>query len=34
LCPPPDMKRDCVFIEGASADEKAGKLASVFKGLR
>ena len=34
LCPPPDMKRDCVFIEGASADEKAGKLADVFKGLR
>jgi electron transfer flavoprotein beta subunit len=34
LCPPPDMRRECVFIEGASPDEKAGKLASVFKGLR
>jgi electron transfer flavoprotein beta subunit len=34
LCPPPDMKRDCVFIEGASPDEKAGKLATVFKELR
>jgi electron transfer flavoprotein beta subunit len=34
LCPPPDMKRDCVFIEGASPDEKADKLAAVFKGLR
>jgi len=34
LCPPPDMKRDCVFIEGASPDEKAGKLAAVFKELR
>jgi electron transfer flavoprotein beta subunit len=34
LCPPPDMRRECVFIEGASADEKAGKLASVFKELR
>jgi electron transfer flavoprotein beta subunit len=34
LCAPPDMKRDCVFIEGASPDEKADKLASVFKGLR
>ena len=34
LCPPPDMRRECVFIEGASPDEKAGKLAAVFKGLR
>jgi electron transfer flavoprotein beta subunit len=34
LCPPPDMRRECVFIDGASVDEKAGKLASVFKGLR
>jgi electron transfer flavoprotein beta subunit len=34
LCPPPDMRRECVFIEGASPDEKAGKLADVFKGLR
>jgi len=34
LCPPPDMRRECVFLEGASPDEKAGKLAAVFKGLR
>lgn len=34
LCAPPDMRRECVFIEGASPDEKAGKLADVFKGLR
>jgi electron transfer flavoprotein beta subunit len=34
LCPPPDMRRECVFIEGASPDEKAGKLAAVFKELR
>jgi electron transfer flavoprotein beta subunit len=34
LCPPPDMRRECVFLEGASPDEKAGKLASVFKDLR
>jgi electron transfer flavoprotein beta subunit len=34
LCPPPDMRRECVFIEGASPDEKADKLAAVFKGLR
>ncbi|MBN2034655.1 MAG: electron transfer flavoprotein subunit beta/FixA family protein [Deltaproteobacteria bacterium] len=34
LCPPPDMRRECVFIEGASSDEKAGKLAAVFKELR
>jgi len=34
LCPPPDMRRECVFMEGASPDEKAGKLAAVFKELR
>ena len=34
MCAPPDMRRECVFIEGASPDEKADKLASVFKGLR
>ena len=34
LCPPPDMRRECVFIEGASPDDKAGKLAAVFKELR
>jgi electron transfer flavoprotein beta subunit len=34
LCPPPDMRRECVFLEGASPDEKAGKLAAVFKEIR
>ncbi len=34
LCPPPDMRRECVFIEGASPGEKAGKLATIFKELR
>jgi electron transfer flavoprotein beta subunit len=34
LCPPPDMRRECVFMEGASPDEKAAKLAAVFKELR
>jgi len=34
LCPPPDMRRDCMFMEGASPDEKAAKLAAVFKELR
>jgi electron transfer flavoprotein beta subunit len=34
LCPPPDMRRECVFLEGASPEEKAGKLAAVFKELR
>ena len=34
LCPPPDMRRECVFIEGASPEEKADKLASVFRELR
>jgi electron transfer flavoprotein beta subunit len=34
LCPPPDMRRECVFIDGSSPDEKAGKLASVFRELR
>ena len=34
LCPPPDMRRECVFMEGASPDEKAGKLAAVFRELR
>jgi len=28
------MKRECVLIEGASPEEKAGKLAAVFKELR
>jgi hypothetical protein len=34
LCPPPDMRRECVFIDGSSPDEKAGKLAAVFRELR
>ncbi len=34
MCAPPDMRRECVFIEGASPGEKADKLAAVFKGLR
>ena len=34
MCAPPDMRRECVFIEGASPDEKADKLAAVFKELR
>jgi electron transfer flavoprotein beta subunit len=34
LSSPPDMRRDCEFLDGATPDEKAGKLAAVFKGLR
>jgi electron transfer flavoprotein beta subunit len=34
LSSPPDMRRDCEFLDGAAPDEKAGKLAAVFKGLR
>jgi electron transfer flavoprotein beta subunit len=34
LSPPPDMRRVCVFIEGSSPEEMAGKLVSVFKELR
>jgi hypothetical protein len=33
LSPPPDMRRACVFIEGSSPEDMAGKLASVFKKL-
>lgn len=33
LSPPPDMGRDCSFIEGASPEETAEKLASVFREL-
>jgi electron transfer flavoprotein beta subunit len=33
LSPPPDMRRACVFIEGASPEDMAGKLAAVFKEL-
>jgi electron transfer flavoprotein beta subunit len=34
LSSPPDMTRDCTFLEGATPDEKAGQLADVFKSLR
>ena len=34
LSPPADMRRECVFIEGATPEDTAGKLASVFKELR
>jgi len=34
LSPPADMRRNCVFLEGATPDDVAGKLASVFKELR
>ena len=34
LSSPPDMGRDCQFLDGATPDEKAEKLAAVFKALR
>jgi electron transfer flavoprotein beta subunit len=34
LSTPPDMSRDCTFLDGATPDEKAEKLAAVFKTLR
>jgi electron transfer flavoprotein beta subunit len=34
LSPPPDMRRECLIIEGASPEEKADKLAAVFKEIR
>ena len=34
LSSPPDMSRDCEFLDGATPDEKAEKLAAVFKTLR
>jgi electron transfer flavoprotein beta subunit len=34
LSAPPDMRRECIFIEGTSPEEKADKLAAVFKALR
>ena len=34
LSSPPDMSRDCRFLDGATPDEKAGRLAEVFKSLR
>lgn len=34
LSSPPDMGRDCEFLDGATPDELADKLAEVFKSLR
>jgi electron transfer flavoprotein beta subunit len=34
LSSPPDMSRDCEFLDGATADEVADKLAAVFKALK
>jgi electron transfer flavoprotein beta subunit len=34
LSSPPDMGRDCQFLDGATPDEKAEKLVAVFKALR
>ena len=32
LLPPPDMGRECLFIEGDSPEEKGEKLAAILKG--
>jgi len=34
LSSPPDMSRDCEFLDGATADEVADKLGDVFKALK
>ncbi|MBI5584299.1 MAG: hypothetical protein HY892_22465, partial [Deltaproteobacteria bacterium] len=34
LSPPPDMRRECLIIEGASLAEKAEKLAAVIMEIR
>lgn len=34
LSSPPDMRRNCELIDGATPEEKADKLAAVFKGLQ
>ena len=34
LSSPPDMGRDCQFLDGATPDEKAEKLTGIFKALR
>jgi electron transfer flavoprotein beta subunit len=34
LSSPPDMRRNCEFIEGTTPEEKADKLAAVFKALQ
>ncbi len=34
LSSPPDMRRDCEFLDGATPEEKADQLTAVFKALR
>jgi electron transfer flavoprotein beta subunit len=34
LSTPPDMSRDCTFLDGTTPDDKAERLAAVFKALR
>ena len=34
LSSPPDMRRDCEFIDGVTPDDKAEKLATIFKALQ
>jgi electron transfer flavoprotein beta subunit len=34
LSSPPDMSRNCEFLDGATPEEKAGKLAAVFNTLK
>ncbi len=34
LSSPPDMRRNCEFIDGMTSEEKADKLAAVFKALQ
>jgi electron transfer flavoprotein beta subunit len=34
LAPPPDMRRECVIIEGSSPAEKADRLAAVIMEMR
>ena len=34
LSSPPDMSRDCTFLDGATPDEKAEKLANLFQSLQ
>ncbi len=34
LSSPPDMRRDCEILKGSTPDEKAEKLAAIFKSFR
>jgi len=34
LSSPPDMRRNCEFLDGATPEEKADKLVAVFKSLQ